>query len=184
MRTYTCDPKLEVAGMTVTSFIDNLASNNIKELVERHGLDNIDSEKWYPVQKVFDLFNEIVESQSGNTQPFVAMGMKIAEQSEFPPEMKASLTLPMILNGWQDHYQANHRGASFPPVETVMVNDKHYQLVCQADHIYPFDLVYGMAFGFCRLLLPKGTDFLVKYDDKHTPYGDFGDKVIINISWS
>jgi len=40
-----------------------------------------------------------------------------------------------------------------------------------------------MAYGLCRLLLPEGTNFLVKYDDTHNPYAEEIEKVIINISW-
>ncbi|MDX2139864.1 MAG: hypothetical protein SF123_17395 [Chloroflexota bacterium] len=183
-RLYTCDPTLEVAGSTTLSFVNNIATPNIADLVAQHGLDAIDTSRWYPVRQVFALFNDIVQRENGNTQLFVAMGMRIAEQSEFPEEMKSTLTLAGILEGWQAHYTANHRNGTFPPVETIKVDDHHYQLVLDKDHIYPFDLVYGMVWGFCRLLLPTGTKFNIKYDDVHAPFRNYGDRVIIDVGWN
>lgn len=179
---YTCDPNLETNGLAVLSFVNNLGTEDIQPLIEKHNLVDIDPDQWYPAQQVFDLFNDVVDKHGGY-QVFIAMGMQIAEQSEFPPEMRETLTLAMILEGWQEHYQANHRGAFLPPVETVKVSDKHYQLVLRPDNLYPPNLVYGMAYGFCKLLLPSGTPFLVQYDDHLVTYADNGEQVIVNVSW-
>ncbi len=180
---YTCDQRLEVIGVAVLSFVRNMGTDAFDALILKHGFDTVDVDAWYPAQRVFDLFNDVVDSSSGNTQIFVAMGMQIAEQSQFPPEMAESLTLAMILEGWQIHYQANHRGADLPPVETVKVSDTHYQLVLSPDNLYPADLVYGMAYGFCKLLLPPETYFSVSYDDEYSPYNDPHGQVIVHISW-
>ena len=181
-RIYKADPALELAGVTTLSLVENIVSDAIQPLREKHNLVEIDTEKWYPVQQVFDLFNDIVEEHG--TQSFVAMGMKIAEQSEFPPEMLGSeLSLVQILEGWQTHYEANHRGGDYPPVGTIKVADNHYQLVLKLEHIYPYDLVYGMVYGFCKLLLPKGTPFTVKYDEKQNPHTEGASKILINVMW-
>lgn len=182
-RVYTVAEDVEVAGTTTLSFIENISSNTIDDLRKKHGLIEIDTDSWYPLQKIFGLFNDIAEKYG--TQPFVAMGMKIAEQSEFPPEMLGStVSMAQILEGWQAHYEANHRGGTLPPVETKKVADDYYQLICQPDHLYPFDLVYGMAYGFCKLLLPKGTRFIVAYDEKLNPMlREESDGVIVNIKW-
>lgn len=183
IRRYVCEPSLEVSGPTTLSLVSNLASYSFQPLIEAHHLDQIDPDQWYPVQQVFDLFNALVEQNNENTQPFVAMGMKIAEQSTFPPEMQGKITIAMILEGWQAHYQANHRGGTLPPVTTVKLADNHYQLHLRPDHLYPFDLVYRMAFGFCRLLLPDEVDFTVRYLEGHNPHETYSDSVIVDIAW-
>lgn len=184
VRQYACDTSLEVSGPTTLSFVNNLGSSSYQHLIKQQGLDRIDTDQWYPAQQIFDLFNAILDENGGNTQPFVAMGMKIAEQSTFPPEMQDTITLPMILDGWMEHYAVNHRGGDLPPVTTVKLADNHYQLHLLPTHLYPFDLVYGMAYGFCRLLLPARSDFLVQYLDGHNPYTDYTDSVIVDIRWS
>lgn len=183
IRIYTCDEKLEIAGSATKSFVDNLNSPNIKDLIKNHGFDEVDMNKWYKGTDVFDFFNAIVRDNRGSTQAFVAMGMKVAEQSDFPPEMRESLTLPMILEGWQAHYEANHRGAALAPVKTVKLGDNHYQLKLDPAYIYPYDVAYGMAYGFCRLLLPEDAEFRVAYVDGHNPHVGTDDNVIIDIIW-
>lgn len=182
MRIYTADPNLEVAGLTTLSFVSNLDSTNYAELIKKHGLENVDTEAWYPLNKVFGLFNDIAAQNRGHA-PFVVMGMKITQQSPFPPDMLNGLTLAGILEGWQEHYEASHRGGTLPPVVTEKLGEQNYRLILQEDHLYPYDLVYGMAYGFCKLLLPRGTNFKVMYDPEHTPYGDYGDRIIVNVSW-
>ncbi|MGJ3237327.1 MAG: hypothetical protein ACFE0Q_01340 [Anaerolineae bacterium] len=182
---YTAPKDVEVAGSTTLSFVDNLESVTISDLRQKHGFTQVDVARWYPLQSVFNLFNAIAEQYG--TQPFVAMGMKIAQQSEFPPEMLGSvLSLAQVLEGWQAHYEANHRGGTLPPTKTVKLADNHYQIVLAPDHAYPFDLVYGMAYGFCRLLLPKGQGFTVYYEDNHSPIkrNSPEDEVIVNITWA
>jgi|GEM_PF-1517866 len=181
-RIYTAEENIEVAGTTTLSFVENISSSMIDDLRKKHDLVEIDTEKWYPLQRVFDLFNDI--SEEYGTQPFVAMGMKIAEQSEFPPEMLGSeMSMVQILEGWQAHYEANHRGGTLPPVVTKKVSDNHYQLVLPSNHLYPFDLVYGMAYGFCKLLLPKGTQFTIRYDDEKNPLSSDDTEVVVNVQW-
>lgn len=183
-RIYKAPADVEVAGTTTLSFVDNVSANTIKALREKHDLTTIDVESWYPLQKVFDLFNDIAAEYG--TQPFVAMGMKIAEQSEFPPEMLGNaLSLAQILEGWQAHYEANHRGGKLPETKTIKVVDNHYQIVLAHNHAYPFDLVYGMAYGFSKLLLPQGTDFTISYDEHYSPIARNEDEeVIVNIRWA
>lgn len=183
MRTYTAPAGLMVSGTTTLSFVDNIGAGEFQDLIAKHGLDNIDTTQWYPVQQVFDLFNDITARMGGVGQVFVAMGMRIAEQSDFPPEMKEELTLIGILEGWQEHYAVNHTGGELPPVTTVKLADTHYQMHFRPDHLYPFDLVYGMVYGFCRLLLPPGTAFVVKYDDEKNPYRDYSKGVIVDVRW-
>lgn len=182
MNILTANDEIEVAGITTLAFVDNIMSSDWKELREKHDLVTIDESQWYPVQKIFNLFNDIV-AQYG-TQPFVAMGMKIVERSVFPPEMlNDELSLIQVLEGWQAHYEANHRGGDFPPVVTRKQADNHYQLILDAEHLYPFDLVYGMAYGFCKRLLPSNADFKVSYDETFNPYRNKDEQVIVDIKW-
>ncbi|MEL6404324.1 MAG: hypothetical protein AAFR81_08155 [Chloroflexota bacterium] len=148
-------------------------------------MDNIALDEWVPLQSLCDLFNEFYESAPGNAeQAFVAMGMRIAEQSEFPPEMKEQLTLPIMLMGWDDHYQANHRGGHLPPVRTKQISETSYGLhVPGNEYPYPYNVTYGMIFSFGKMLLPAGTHCNVSYDEKRSPYDTWENGVIIKVSW-
>lgn len=180
---YQAAPEIEIAGSAAISMVDNLISEDISHLIEEHGLANIDVDDWIPAQQMFDLFNDVVD-HGGSTQAFVAMGMRIAEQSEFPPEMLQQLTLQAMMEGWNDHYQANHRGGHVPPTETVKLSETAYELHLKGEeHLYPYDVTYGMIYSFCKRLLPDGADFRVYYDEEYDPYEDWTNGVIIHVEW-
>ena len=181
MRVYKCDPELKTAGVTMLAYIDNIHGEIYKPLLAKYGIEEIDPDGWYPVQYICDVFNDIVKNGDASSS-FIALGMQIAEQSVFPPELEKP-TMPMMLLGWNDHYVANHKDGDLPPVETVRLGDQDFQLVLHPDHIYPFDLVYGLAWGFCKQLLPPNTEFKVSYDEKYSPYVENAEKVVISITW-
>lgn len=181
-RTYTCDPDLEIIGSTVLSIVDNLASKSLEDIAIKHGLVNIQMDEWYPAQKVFDFFTE-VERELG-PQTFVAMGMKVAEIGEYPPDLATKEdTLRNLLEGWAEFYTAHHRGADFPNAKTVKLSDTHYHVHFKHDNLYPFNFPYGIAYGFAKILLPKGKPFTVRYLDGHSPDEIDQEDVIIEIKW-
>ena len=182
---FTAPQGVEVAGSAAKAMIQNLASREIDAFAEKHGLANISLHDWVPLQSLCDLFNEFYDSAPANAeQAFVAMGMRVAEQSEFPPEMIAELTLPVMLMGWDDHYKANHRGGDLPPVRTKQISDTEYELHMLGEaHPYPYNMTYGMIFSFGKMLLPTGTHCNVSYDEKRSPYGTWENGVVIKVSW-
>ena len=58
------DPKSEVTGQMVFSMTKSILLDDIKEILKRHGMDNIDPKSWYPVQSLLDVFNEVAAVQS------------------------------------------------------------------------------------------------------------------------
>ncbi|MEO0565496.1 MAG: hypothetical protein AAF125_25540, partial [Chloroflexota bacterium] len=180
---YTADPSVDVAGSAAKSMVDNLATSDIQDIIERHGLGDIQPGDWVPLHEMCGMFNDAEAILGGGAaQVYVAMGMKIAEQSEFPSEMLESLTMEVMLMGWNDHYKANHRGAQLADVASHKISDTSFELHFPADgYPYPYNLAYGMAFGFCKKLLPKGINFKVEYDDVHSPYADWTEGVVLRV---
>lgn len=131
------------------------------------------------------LFNDVTQDEGADaSRAFVAMGTRIAEQSEFPPEMRENLTLPMMLMGWNDHYQVNHRGGTLEPVVPKQVSETEFELHLPGDgYPYPYDITYGMVFGFCRMLLPDGQKYRVAFDDPQAVYNNWQNGVILRITW-
>lgn len=186
-KVYSANPKVEVAGSAAKSMVDNLITPDIEHLVRKHHLDDIQLDSWVPLSNLCNLFNDVAGTMGGGaTQAFVAMGMKIAEQSEFPPEMLQNLTMPIMMMGWDDHYKANHRGATLPAIQTVQISDTVYELHMPGEeHPYPYDMTYGMAYGFCRRLLSRRelNNFVVEYDKDHSPQSDWTEGVILRVKW-
>lgn len=180
MRIYTCEPSTEVSGEVVIGFVDNIQGEEFRPFLEKQGLTNPQADQWYPLQKLMDIFNEM-QTRGGSWSNFVALGVAVAEHSVKPD---AAVTLVQTLEMWDEFYQVNHRNGKITRVETVKHQPKNYSLVFDLNHNYPHDFVYGMIYGTCRNLLPKGTKFTVRYDEFYAPTNPNADKVIIHIEWS
>lgn len=163
MRRLYCNPEIEVQGTSVLSIVDNVRSDHIRLYLEKHQFTDIQPDTWYPCQTWLDIMNDM--AQSPNTSPnYVAIGMAIADKVVLPPELH-SASLPQILEMWDAIYQMNHRGGDVGYVRTEKIHDSLYRTVHK--HLYPDDLTYGLAYGWCRRFLPQGTHFTVRYEDLH-----------------
>lgn len=180
MRKVTVDPKTEVIGTAMLSYIDNLQADVIRPLLEKYNVTNVEPDKWYPLQPWLDAIYEL-STQPNFESAMIAVGMKVVQYAVSPPEMK-DVTLGQMLEGWDMHFHANHRNGDVGKITTEKVNDKHYRTIHQ--HIYPDGLNYGLAFAFARTILPKGTAFKVWYEDEnHRLDKDNADKTVICVSW-
>lgn len=174
-----CPPQAEVIGQVMMSYIDNIQAEEIRPLLEKYGVVNIEPEAWYKLQPWLNVINEL-SKQPNFTSNMVAVGLKVAEYAVMPPEMK-DVTLDMILMGWNEHFYVNHRNADLGHITTEKVADKHYLMThC---HVYPDDLSYGLAYGFARIMLPKGTQFEVWYDKDYIRLDHGGDKTLLHVQW-
>ncbi len=179
MRFYACEPATEVSGEVVLGFVDNLMSDEFRPFLEKQGLLNPKAEKWYPLQKLMNIFNEM-QTRGGSWSNFIALGVAIADHSVKPD---GAITLVQTLERWDEFYQVNHRNGKITRVETLKVHETAYQLVFDLHHNYPHDFVYGLVYGTCRNLLPQGAKFVVRYDDVYLPSNPQADKIIIHIEW-
>lgn len=179
MRHLTCDPNAMAIGQTMLAYLDNLAGENIKPILEKHNLTTIKPDEWYPLQPFLDVLNDL-SNQSDMSSNYVAIGMATVENMIIPPEVE-SLTLAQVLEGWDDLYQIQHRGGDVGKVIVEKVTDTHYQTHLQ--HVYPDDMTYGVAYGLARRWLPKGTPFTVKYDETVKRRDLGGEDTILHIIW-
>lgn len=176
----TCSPGTEVIGQVMLSYIDNLRAEEIRPLLEKYGVANINPNEWYPLEPWLALINEM-SADANFASNMIAVGLKVAEYAIMPEEMK-NVSLAQMLEGWNIHFHANHRNGEIGQITTEKVSDTHYRLIHQ--HIYPDDLNYGLAYGFARTFLPKGTHFTVSYEDyDHRLDNGGGDKTVINVQW-
>jgi len=180
MRKLSCDPGIEVIGHGVLAFTDNIAASQIGDILVRHKLTSIEPEGWYNMNDLLDVLNEIVERHMNITMNYVAMGMKRAESAKMPPNAD-KMTLPEFLNNWNNVYQMQHRGGDVGQLKVKAITDTHYEVTY--DIIYPDDFIYGVAWGFTKRFLPKGTSFVVKYDENVIHKDKGGQSTVIHISW-
>ena len=179
MRKLECSPNVEVIGASVLSFVENVQSNEIHPYLEKYGLTDIDPHKWYPLQDWLNVINDMAEKENLSST-LVAIGMKIYQTIELPPEVENS-TFAEILMGWDNAYQAQHRGGDVGEVLVEPLEDNHYKATINIP--YPSDMIYGVAYGMGRRFLPDGTHFVVKYDPDSPRWEDGGDKTVLHITW-
>lgn len=179
MRHLFCDPKIEIVGSSVIAIAKNAQADEIAPFLEKYDLATIDPNQWYPAQQLLNLMNDLTAA-TGTTGNFVAIGLAIAKLVPFPPEPRFE-SLESVLMMWNDIYQNDHRGGDIGIIKTDKLSDTHF--MCTLQHIYPDDLMYGVAFGFADRLLPNGTEYKVWYDNATLRLDLGGDQTIIHIEW-
>lgn len=180
MRTLTCEPQIEVIGSNVLSLLENLQADEIRPYTIKHNLDKIELDQWYPLTNWLNLMNDLAE-ETNLSSNLVAIGIKLAEKVNLPPHMKDA-TFHDILMSWDDIYHHQHRGGEIGHHHVEQVEDNYY--VCTFTDVYPDDFKYGLAYGFARRFLPKGTPFNIRYRDAFNRM-DLGgaENTIMEIKW-
>lgn len=171
-------PGTEVSGEVLGGFAANLNADRFAPFLEEKGLKEVDPSQWYPIELLMDVF----EKMEDDMMSFVAAGMSIAEHSIMPDNIN-NPTLEQMIEAWDEHYQVNHRNGAVSTTIPSKVADQHYTIQLQVNHTYPYDLVYGLAYGFCKQLLPAGTDFLVEYDEDQNPKAEDPECILVHIKW-
>lgn len=175
-------PDAEVLGQNVLAFVECTNSDNIRPFLERHGLDEIDPERWYPMQDFLDVLNDMENEVGGAAAlDFVSIGLQLIETAVFPPEVD-ELSLEEIMLGWNESYQLNNRGAHIGDFDTELVVDKHLKITTRIP--YPDDYNYGVFYGAAKRWLPENTPFTVYYDEE-APRRDIdgSQSTIVHIEW-
>lgn len=180
MRKLTCLPEIEVIGSNLLSITDNLKKDEIKPFLGKHGFSDVQVDQWYPAINWMNLMNDLAE-HTNFRENLVAIGMKLAEKVVLPPEM-ANATLPDILNSWDNIYHHQHRGGEIGHHLVQKVSDTEYR--CVFTDIYPDDFKFGLAHGFARRFLPKGTFARITYEDNDNRMDKGGaSKTVMSIKW-
>lgn len=179
MRTLTVEANVEIIGITMNSIIENIRADHIQPFLEKHSLTKIDKEKWYPAEKWIGVMNDIGDDASSGD--FVAIGMKVAENVVLPPQLQDA-PLGKVLQMWDVVYKKQHRGDNIGGREVEKISETKYRATLT--DIYPDDMSYGVAFGWCKRFLPSGTDFTVSYQniDDTRDRGN-SDSTILIIEW-
>ena len=89
MRKLTVAPEVEVIGAVMLSIVNNVRADEIRPLLEKYDLTDIDPQQWYPAHRWLSVMNELAESD-GFTSNYVAIGMKVAENVVLPPQLQGA----------------------------------------------------------------------------------------------
>lgn len=174
------DPGVEITGAALLAYISNLRADVMQPILEKNNIADIDPETWYSITPLMEAMDDMMKERNFD-EMMVAVGMEVTKVAVNPLEMPG-VTLEDMLMGWNEHFQANHRGGNVGEIISEKLSETSYRITHR--HIYPDGLNYGMAYAFARAFLPAGTDFSVKYEDvfKRLDYGG-GDETVLLVSW-
>jgi hypothetical protein len=173
------DPQAEVIGQNVLGFVECTNSDRILPHLEKHGLSEVDPERWYPLQNWLDVLNEL-DGDDGAMFDFVSIGLKIAETAIYPPEVEKMPFADFVMMIPQV-YLMQHRNGDAGEERAERLSDQHLRLIMRTP--YPDDLAYGVVWGMARRFLPEGTQFLIAYNDTEPRRDLGGEYTVLDISW-
>lgn len=156
------DPESEVIGASALAFITNMNHDDMEAILEKHGLNQIEPQQWYPVQSILDVMSDISKEGDASSN-LVAIGMEASELGlKRLPDHFRSLSLFEFLGIYDNWYKEVHRNTKTGYVKTEQVDENY--LIIRAKLPYPDDLLYGIFFSYARNLAPQGKSISLSYD--------------------
>jgi hypothetical protein len=145
--------RVEVMGAAVLSIVGGMdvVRPRALQILEESGIAPLDAARWYPQQRVLNVFKAVFETVGPQTVR--AIGRKIPETAEFPPELDS---LEMALRSIDVAYRMNHRGAEhMGSYRYEQLGARHAQLACH--NPYPCDMDMGLIEGVAMRFRPKDS---------------------------
>lgn len=171
-------PDAEILGQAFGGIIASKYRGDFEDLIAKHGIDKIDPQKWYPLERAFAFFRDLVAK--GNTIiSLVSIGIEIFEQAGLPDEVDS---IPAGLHLLQAVNDINVR--NMPPEDGYDVeelSDRHYRVVDRT--AWPHDLIYGYLYGIARRFKPEDGHPIVErvaYMNEENPNAS---GAIYEVSW-
>ncbi|WP_069658772.1 hypothetical protein [Arcticibacter eurypsychrophilus] len=138
---------VEVVGQTILCFIYGVPKyeDEMRELLVRHGLEDIQPDGWYPQQKWLDAFSELFD----NYGPFTlfTLGKSIPEQAAFRLQFTE---LEQALRAVDVVYQMNRRNGEVGHYTITKYDAELKEALMECTSPYPADFERGVLVGMIR----------------------------------
>ncbi len=148
LRYVAFDPNTEIIGAMLQGMVYSAEREMLLPLLRKHNFEEIELDRWYPLQRVLDLFTDITNDVGGMFN-LVAIGAKAGEVFPFPPEITSfeqSLELADTLN------RAAYRNGDPGTIRAEKLGERHYRMHVHLP--FPQDLHYGIWWAVARRLVP------------------------------
>lgn len=170
-------PDAVVLGQSMLAFAECSARDEIWDVLEAHGLQEIDPEQWYPQQAWLDVLRDVIGR--GNAMfNLVSIGMKLAELFPMPPDIR---TMHEALGAVDDIFRMSNPDAEPGIMRTENVEPRHVRIVSATP--YPDDFEYGVIYGLARRYLPPDGHLVVRHVDDAPCRKNDGDTCTYDITW-
>ena len=119
------DPNVEVVTNNALMMVELVPDKEqALAILSKHGM-NLTPEVWTPLQNVLHAFKEI--NQLGFFD-LVAMGMRVPDFANFPPEIN---TVETALHSLDVAYKMNHRGGDIVEFRFEKTGDRSGKMICR-----------------------------------------------------
>lgn len=170
------DPAVEVRGAAILSTIEGLEAD-VRPLLERHGMSDVQPDAWYPQQAWLDVLKDISEARGEAVFDLVSIGMRIPDSAVWPAEVDS---VESALKSIDVAYHMNHRNGEIGHYLAEIVGENHVRVTC--DNPYPSDFDYGIIYRTAQKFMPEGMAATVWRAD--SPSRLEGDEMCIyDVTW-
>ena len=148
----------EYSGSALTSFMLALGHSQalIQKLLDDHGVESIDPERWYELNWAISFYTAI-EEQVGS-RAVMAVGQTMIEAAPFPPDLKS---VRDVLGSLDAAYHLNARGPSTGLIVTTFDDERSATIDWTAPGPCAFNIgiIQGCCKGFgARALVEHGAN--------------------------
>jgi hypothetical protein len=179
---YTCDPEIEINGVTVLSLTQNIQHGEIASILQEHGFASVNPESWYSLQAILNVLHKIGDGGNAMTN-FVSIGISAGELgvSNLPPEL-GQIAITDFLIQYRHVYKTRHRNGEPGDVIGEQVTENHVKITF-IDTPYPDDIMYGVMYAYARHFL-TGSHFTLRYDSDLHRDRNGGDTTVMHLEWN
>jgi hypothetical protein len=171
------DAQVEVKGAAILATLQGIDIDLVAPVAEKYGLVDVQADKWYPQQAWLDTLKALDETQLGGTLNLVAVGMKIPDTADWPPEVDS---FEAALFSIDTAYHMNHRNGEIGHYKAERINDHQIDVTC--DNPYPCFFDYGIVYAMARRFGPKGGYTVTHDEGSCRRKGD--EACVYHVKWS
>lgn len=140
-------PDAEVRGVAILGMLRALGDRAM-DLLQRHGLENVQPDGWYPQQLWLNALQDIAAAESNVIFDFIAIAKEIARNIPLPDGIDS---VEAVLLRESEVYRANNRHCP-GSISAKKVAEGHIEVtVCNP---YPHAMMYGIVWGLATRFQP------------------------------
>lgn len=148
------DPAVKVIGQSILLFANamDFGKEERIEILEKHGLVNLDPTQWYDLQKWLDAFKELSEGMWAST--LFIIGKEIPGNAKFPPQIDS---IEKALYSINIAYHMNHSQGNIGIYDVTMFDavQRKAEMVCR--NPYPSDFDRGILAAMAERFKPADS---------------------------
>lgn len=137
----------EIFGPNLLNILDGMGvfQRRGREMLANNGITDIDSEKWYPLDPMLSVLNELGPASCAQ------IGRSVPNNSLFPPDID---TFEKALTTINVAYSMNHRNGNIGSYTVEKRSDNEFRVVCNTPYPQSFNggLIRGLATKFKTLI--------------------------------